>query len=451
MQKRIILFLILLIGAWFRFYNLDWSLPDIFEEATPWKKAWSFWNFNTGELDFNPHFFNYPSFYFYIQWVGQAVIYLWGTITGKFTSIMSMKEFYISDPTPFIYLGRAITSLFGIGTIYLLYRLGKNIFSPSVGLAAALLIACNPLHIELCQLISVDVPLTFFVILSFFPIWQISKMGGLRHYILGGICVGLAAGTKYPGLLCAIGIITAHIYSRWNQQLSWKRILLYSKNLWISAACVIITFIIVSPYCVLDFHSFYEDFQFEQTHMEVGHFGTQTHFVSYGTYIFSIIPDNLTLPVAILTLIGIGYGMWKYRSKSIIILTFPFIYFLIVGSWSMSGNRYIMPIIPLLFIFPTLLLKKIIENLRMPQLSVVYAAASCLLIILPIQKILDYYPTEDTQDNRSLAKVWIEENIPKNELIAKEMYTPDLADTGYYFFELPMHILYPSSIKPFYI
>jgi len=449
MQKRILLFLILLLGALFRFYNLDWSLPEIFEEAVPWKKAWNFWNFDKGKFDFNPHFFNYPSFYFYIQWVGQAIMYVCGAALGKFTTLMDMRKYFESDPTSFIYLGRVITSMFGIGTIYLLYRLGKNIFSTSVGLVAALLLTCNPFHIQLCQLIGVDVPLTFFVLLAFFPIWQISKIGSLRYYILGGVYVGFAAGTKYTGLICAIGIVTAHIYLHRDKFKIWMKIFTHP-YLWISAASMIVTFFIVSPYCLLDFHNFYNHFQFEQTHMEVGHFGTPSHFVSYGTYIFSIIPDDLTLPVALLTLIGIGYGLWKYRSSSIILLVFPFIYFLIVGGWTMAGNRYIMPIIPLLLLFPALVFIDIFKPLRLPHSSTIKCIAACLLVILPIHGTIDHYHAGDLPDNRSLARTWILKNISTDTLIAKELYTPELDNAGYMCYEFPLHVLYPHLMRALY-
>ena len=69
-------------GALLRFTYLDYGLPELMEEATPVRQAWEMWNWDGAGFDFNPHFFNYPSFYFYLQWVAQAAYYLLGSAFG---------------------------------------------------------------------------------------------------------------------------------------------------------------------------------------------------------------------------------------------------------------------------------------------------------------------------------------------------------------------------------
>ena len=167
MRKRILICVIVLIGAYLRLRNLDWGLPEVFEEATPWRQAWEMWGFRAGKLDFNPHFFNYPALTFYIQWIGQALIYLVGRVSGAFSSPQHMLLSFEDNPYRFFMVGRLITSLFGIASIYLLYKLGKDIVSPVVGMLAALFLAFNFFHIRRGQLITTDVPLVFFILLAF--------------------------------------------------------------------------------------------------------------------------------------------------------------------------------------------------------------------------------------------------------------------------------------------
>jgi len=51
-----------------RAVGIGWGLPDLFEEATPFRKAWDMWGWGHDRgIDFNPHFFNYPTFTFYLQ------------------------------------------------------------------------------------------------------------------------------------------------------------------------------------------------------------------------------------------------------------------------------------------------------------------------------------------------------------------------------------------------
>ena len=131
LRRNILLTLIVLAGAYLRLNNLGWGLPDVFEEATPWRQAWEMWGGTSGRLDFNPHFFNYPAFAFYIQWVGQALVYAAGRLFGEFSSIADMQASFDADPARFILVGRFITTLFGIASIYLIYRIGRSVFSPA--------------------------------------------------------------------------------------------------------------------------------------------------------------------------------------------------------------------------------------------------------------------------------------------------------------------------------
>jgi tetratricopeptide (TPR) repeat protein/4-amino-4-deoxy-L-arabinose transferase-like glycosyltransferase len=449
MRRKILLSLIITIGAYLRLSNLGWGLPEVFEEATPWRQAWGMWGFETGRFDFNPHFFNYPAFTFYVQWIGQALIYLIGKVSGTFAFRQDMLAAFEADPYRFYFVGRLITSLFGIASIYLLYKLGKKLFSPAIGLLAAFFLALNFFHIRRGQLITTDVPLVFFILLAFIPIWKIATEGSRRHYIWAGVCVGLATGVKYPGLISAAGIITAHLYHHLAKRQSWKTIV-FSPRIWVSAGMVVLAFFMVSPYCLLDYSGFQRDFRFEQAHMKIGHFGSPERFVAYGRYLLSIIPGVMTLPLVVLTLGGLGYGAWKCRNRSIILLTFPLVYFAVVGSWRTAAEHYIFPVIPFLLLFAALLLWRIFETFRLAGSRLLLGVAACLLVLPSAVRIQRFYAGLDVVDNRTVAGQWVEENIERGSAIVKEEYTPDFSAGDYVVFELPLSALYPKSTEPFY-
>lgn len=449
MRKRLLLVLILMAGAYLRLHNLDWGLPEVFEEATPWRQAWEMWEFESGRLDFNPHFFHYPAFSFYIQWLGQALVYLVGRVSGAFSSPQHMLTAFTASPYRFFVVGRLITSLFGIGSIYLIYRLGKDVSSPAVGLLAASFLAFNAPHISRGQLINTDIPLVFFILLAFVPILKIAAQGKRRHYIWAGVCVGLATGVKYPGLLTGAGIVAAHVFHHLTRKRTWRQTIL-SSSLWSSAGVAVLTFFAVSPYCFIDYSGFYRDFRFEQTHMAIGHFGTPDRLVSYGKYLFSIIPGILTLPVLGLTLAGIGYGIRKDRYFSMMLLAFPLVYFAVVGSWKMAADHYILPVIPFLLLYAALALWKIFDRPGIPRRGLLTGLAACLFLIPSLLQIREHNVRPPMEDNRTLARLWIEENIEKGAAIAKEQYTPDLSAEDYLVFELPLSTIYPGETGPFY-
>lgn len=449
MRKRVILALILGAGAYLRLHNLGWGLPEIFEEATPWRQAWDMWGLETGRLDFNPHFFHYPALTFYIQWLGQALIYLAGRASGAFSSPRDMLAAFEADPYRFFVVGRLISSLFGIASVYVVYRLGKRLYSSSAGLLAALFLAFNFSHISRGRMITTDIPLVFFILLAFIPILKIASEGRRRHYIWAGICVGLAAGVKYPGILAGIGIIAAHIHFRLSQRQGLKRAAL-SRSLWASAGVALLVFFAVSPYCFLDYSGFYGDFRFEQTHMAAGHFGAPRRLVSYGRYLLSIIPGVLTLPVLGLALAGIIYGVRRERGASLALLAFPIAYLAVIGSWRTAADHYFLPVLPFLLLFAALLLSRVFEKAAHPGKGMLPGLAACLFLIPSILQIRDLHTGPAGPDNRTVAARWIEENIERGAAIAKEQITPRLDAGAYLIFEIPLSTVYPEETGPFY-
>jgi 4-amino-4-deoxy-L-arabinose transferase-like glycosyltransferase/tetratricopeptide (TPR) repeat protein len=449
MRKKIILVAILVVGAYLRLHDIGWGLPDVFEEATPWRQAWQMWGFESGRLDFNPHIFNYPAFTFYIQWLGQALLYVAGRISGDFPSPDHMQAAVEGNPYRFIVMGRLITSLFGIASIYLIYRLGRRLYSAEVGLLAALFLALNFSHIYRGRFITTDIPLVFFILLAFVPILKIASRGKWSHYVWAGIGVGLATGAKYPGLIAGTGIMAAHLFRHLGHKAPWRGIVL-SKRLWLAAGVVLLSFFVASPFCLIDYTAFWRDFHFEQTHMALGHFGAPERSVSYGEYLFKILPGTLGLPVFGLCLAGIGYGLRKDRNLSMMLLAFPLVYLAVVGSWKTAADHYILPVIPFLLLFGALLLWKIYQMLSFRRKEVVLGLVACLFVLPSIRDIHGYLSRPEVKDNRTLARTWIERNIPKGAAVAKERITPVVSGKNYLVFELPLSIVNPKETEAFY-
>jgi tetratricopeptide (TPR) repeat protein len=448
-RRNMVLTLILIAGAYVRLRGLGWGLPEVFEEATPWRQALEMWGGASGHLDFNPHFFNYPAFSFYIQWAGQALVYIAGRLTGDFSSVQDMLAYARSDPGRFILVGRLITSLFGVASIYLIYRVASEVFSRPAGLVAALFLAFNFSHIRRGQFIATDVPLVFFILLAFIPILMVARDGGRRHYIWAGVCVGLATGVKYPGALAVTGIVAAHVYRHLSAGRTLRRII-GDPRLWLSLGLVALVFLAVSPYCLLDYRGFLRDFGFERAHMRMGHFGAAGRYTSYGSYLLHIIPGVLTLPLALLAACGLGYGIARYRGPSAVLVAFPVVYFAAVGSWKTAADHYILPLVPFMLVFAGLLIWALSGRAPAARRHLVLGTAACLFAVPSVVEVHAYYARPERPDNRTLARAYIAGNIPRGSAIVREEYTPDLDPAEYLVFDLPLSALYPRSTEPFY-
>jgi 4-amino-4-deoxy-L-arabinose transferase-like glycosyltransferase len=268
-MKKNILYFIIGLAALIRLFHLDHGLPEIYEEATPMRQALEMWQGHHGTFDFNPHFFNYPALYFYIQFIGQAFYFLLNLLFGRFPHLNDLFLHHRSDPTEMVLLARLINVLFGLGSIWGMYRLGDLLRNKQTGIWGATLFALMPLPVHTSRIILVDTPLLFFGILSFIYTIHISKNNTLKNNLWAGICIGLATASKYTGALFVIPFISVHILH--NRSLS--HLFQHKKQIATGLLSAAVIFFIFNPYILLDFKAFWADFSFERTHMALGHFG----------------------------------------------------------------------------------------------------------------------------------------------------------------------------------
>src|SRR5262245_21030442 len=75
-----------------RVNGIGWGLPNVYEEATLFKKAWDMWGFGPlRQFDLNPHVFGYPSLGFYLQMAGQALTFVGLFLTGAARSALDLQ------------------------------------------------------------------------------------------------------------------------------------------------------------------------------------------------------------------------------------------------------------------------------------------------------------------------------------------------------------------------
>ncbi len=104
---------------------------------------------------------------------------------------------------------RALTALMDVGTVGLLYVLGKRMYGPAVGLLAAALLAFNVMHIQLSHFFITDPYMTFFVtaaVALMAGAMKASADSRTRRYApwAAAVCAGLAVGSKFAAILLVL-------------------------------------------------------------------------------------------------------------------------------------------------------------------------------------------------------------------------------------------------------
>ena len=426
-QKEFAVIIVILFMAFLlRIWGIDYDLPYIYHPDEPGYIIISQNIFKTGDL--NPHFFNYPSLFFYINAFAYIPYYLVGKLIGIFRTPgdivppLSLAMGVTRAPMPSaVLLGRFITVCFGIGTVGLGYIVGKRITGRvTVGALTSLIIAISPTNVWHSRLITPDTFVTFFALTSLLGATLIYQCGKRWHYIIAGICTGLTASTKYNGGLVIVTLLVAHF-------LRHRRESLKQVNLYLALFLCGISFLATTPYAVFDSTKFLNDLKFEIQHYSTGHAGMEGDSLRwYLNYMW-----NTAGGIYLLAVLGIFYGYAIRPHETALVSVFPLTYFLFISRFVVRNDRTFLPVTPFLFLlsawFLILMFDKI-KNFRIRLLRQILLGFIAIFALIsmahPLLRTIEDTRHMMTVDSRETARIWIDLHLPAGSKIAIESYAP---------------------------
>lgn len=424
----IILAVILILAFAIRFRGLPFGLPLETHPDEPRVVNSALRIVQSGEM--NPHFFDYPSMYIYMQAalfkVTKSISY--GT-NGDYKSIK-----------PLLYSrGRLMTVFISMGTIFVVFLLCRMFFGSTAALAAASFLAFSYNHIANSFLITVDSPMTFFVLMSIFMSVLLQVKGpAWKFYIWNSIFIGFAVGCKYTAVFAALPFFFAHFAV---SSFSFKKI--FNRKGFIAILLMIVAFLITTPYSILDYHTFQQHLNNDLSSYAGGLPGSEMESrLSYGPY-FSYLVDGFGV-IPLLFALGGGLVMLFYHRKydkkmGFLLLIFPVFFFLFIGGFRLSFMRNLMPILPFLSIFAGVSIKTVWDMAVPPSSNskrttqALWFPVAALVIALGLYgmiqqggKAVKYVRTITLPDTRSMCKDWIEKHLPPGARIILDFYTMGL-------------------------
>ncbi len=426
--ERALLAVILLLAALLRGWALAYDLPYIYHPDEPVYIAISQRIFVTGDL--NPHFFNYPSLFFYINALAYVPFFILGKLAGILHSradilgpvslAMGVTQAQMAGA---VLLGRVVTACFGVGTVGLVHLAGKRISGKAaVGLLAALAVAVSPANVSHSRLITPDTFVTFFVAAALLASVLVYQQGKTWQYILAGICVGLAASSKYNGGLVLLPLLLAHA-------LRHGRAALRQPGLYLALFFCGAGFLAATPFAILDPSKFLTDLSFEAQHYATGHAGMEGEaLLWYLSYAW-----NSAGLLYLLAVVGIPYGFRSHLKETCLLSTFPVVYFALISTMAVRNDRTFLPLTPALFLLAAWFLVDLDLFGKLKTASgsgarrLFVAALASLAVVALAQPLLRTVADTTrlvTVDSRETARVWIAGNLPSGTRIAIESYAP---------------------------
>jgi hypothetical protein len=427
--------LILLVAAVARIHEIDFGLPlnDHPDESVIIAKP-----LRMIEQGLHPHYFVYPSVYFYSLFVVFETAFQWPAAVDWF---LPANVGGASEKIRLYLLGRLTTAIFGICTVLLLYPVGKRLYGKArTGLLAALFLALNVQHIHNSMYITTDVPVAFFTVLCFYFAVRAYDGGRFSYWdLLAGLAAGLTASTKYNGasILVVPALVVFFFFvnelrvpaaerriwpALW--RLSWRWVLLW--------VVFFLGFAIGTPYSVLDWQGFSSDFVWNLDHYSEGHAGAMGSG-NWWFYLSYLARQGMGFGQFGLALLGIGALLWGRRQKDLLYLVFLGLYFYEISAFTVRFTRNLLPVLPLLAIYAAVGLELVIAwiggrgEVRSNRRRLAAAAATVILAGV------FYYPVQDRvweeikgrrPYSGELIAQWVPANIPDGATVAAELYTP---------------------------
>lgn len=102
--------------------------------------------------------------------------------------------------------GRILGIFFSLGSIFLVYLIGRIVFEKRTGMVAALFLSLATVFFEWGNLSYTEIPSTFFVLLAIFLVFQ-------KRYFLSGLFVALAVFTRYIQILVIPPLFLSILFS----------------------------------------------------------------------------------------------------------------------------------------------------------------------------------------------------------------------------------------------
>lgn len=366
---------------------------------------------NPRELDFHPGFFGWPACQIYV--VGSAL-----KVAEK-VGLVALKpdmDFYFRHPEEMarLYLvGRCVTLLFAVGCVAALWYAATRLFGPLGGGLAAMIFAGTPLIVVNSRWLTADMPMLFWMTVSFACAVHVLRGGGRTWAVAAGVFIGLAAGTRYQGALSALPVFLAYLLrEQGERRLSFRRRFtsaLRCGDLWLAAACSIGAFLVVNPYILLNPVQFWSEFTGELS-------GSR----SPGSWIANTLLIGATGLGPLLGMATLGAAMMAIaqRDKQAIFVLAGFgLPCLLLWFNRPVMARYYLPgvlVCPLLIGWAgSVLHRKGCESGRRPARLAVPALVAVVLAATVLQS-LAYCRlfTNPEMDTRTQAGKWIAENIP---------------------------------------
>jgi len=315
-----------------------------------------------------------------------------------------------------IYWSRYLNALLSTIIVFLVYLVGKKLFSKKVGLLAAFFLTFNFRHVLSSPLGLADTPNGVITILSFYFSYLLFEKPSRRRYFLAGLGAALAFSTKFQFFtLVTFGLAHFLIFLK---KPSWRA--LFNPNFFLALSLMPIVFVILNPYWVLENKEALRILRDESRRYAVGRMKLYPYALGY-LYQYGI---GKLMSVAIL--LGMLITILKKFKQALFLLSLIIPFFFVLVWYSRGGlySRNFTPVIPFLLVFAAVGISQVTTWISKPfklgekcQTFIIILLAAIICAAPAKNSLIHTFYRMRDWNFESLA-YWLEKELPYNSKVA---------------------------------
>jgi hypothetical protein len=294
-------------------------------------------------------------------------------------------------------VARGVVAAFGVLSVALLYRLGREVAGPRAALLATALLAVSPVAVQNAHLVRPDVVLQAFFLLALLAFRRLgTPAGDLR----GGAALGLAGAVKFSGIFL-VPTFLAYRTLRPRAALGLARAL----------AAAVLAFALASPYAVLHLPDFLRG---AQTQLTYHYEENPERSLSYGHMLLAYLYVWWTALGPAGTVLSV-LGLWAARRRRhawVPLLLLPATAIAVLATSDIRHDRFLLPSLVVPFLLAGEGLVRGMAWVGRRRSWGALATAVGLATLLPLLESTSYLREITRPGTRDEAADWMASHLP---------------------------------------
>lgn len=345
----------------------------------------------------------------------QSILYAFFTIVGMLSGKIFSFGHWLINPHEALLISRFFSVIFSIMSIFVLIKIGFIIGKKNIGYLAGLFMSVCYMDVWMSHIAKSNTLIIFSILSSVYFTLNVYLKGDKKYYLLASIFIGLASAIKLNNLILVLPFLFAHFFSNREDKVKLIEIL-FDKKIILAGILVIFFMFVFNPLLVWKTKEVINNFL---TEAKIGGKSYPNIFLKFidgwKFHFFYSLFFGSGMTLFVIGILGLKSLFKLNKIKFLILMSYPIIFFILLGNVSRHYPRYADVIIPFILLSGATLCIFIFDKIKNNFQRYIIT----LLLILPnLIYDIDLNILYSRKNNSLIVRDFILKNLPENATIA---------------------------------